>query len=111
MGIVTSIAPSVVALQRYGVSSLQACARVTFPERIHIISSSINESQQAKLWDLTKIVTDIVSAIAFVRSRGTNHGQFKASLTNSKMAMVTLGATLKFTGVSNVKFCDAFYHC
>jgi hypothetical protein len=38
----------------------------------------MNEFQQAKLWDLTKIITDVVSAINFIRSRGTNHRQFKA---------------------------------
>jgi hypothetical protein len=38
VGIVANVAPSVLALKLYGVSSLQAYARVTSPERIYIVT-------------------------------------------------------------------------
>jgi len=50
-------------------------------------------------------MTDVVSEVNFIRSRGQNHRQFRAFLDESEVNIVTLYSAVKLIGLTKVRFC------
>jgi len=54
-------------------------------------------------------MTDVISAVNFIRSHGIKHQKLKVYLDKIKVNMVTLFITVKFIVLARVRFCNTCY--